>query len=177
MQNYVQKGQTLTVIAPYALLSGGGCQVGNIFGVSVNNQNIGDSSELVVEGVFDLAKDASTFNPGDKVFWNNTALQATSSPLTAAGSRTRRSASRCSSQASGVNAPGGLTGDADRSRAAESARLRPGAGGGHRPVADPESGRDAHGGADHGHVRTPQSASCRRRRPARCSWSISSSCR
>ena len=85
MQNYVQKGQTLTVVAPYALLSGGGCQVGNIFGVTVNSQNIGDSSELVVEGVFDLAKDASTFNPGDKVFWNNTALQATSSPLTAAG--------------------------------------------------------------------------------------------
>ncbi len=87
MQNYVQKGQTLTVVAPYALLSGGGCQVGNIFGVTVNSQNIGDSSELVVEGVFDLAKDASTFNPGDKVFWNNTALQATSSPLTAAGHR------------------------------------------------------------------------------------------
>ena len=85
MQNYVQKGQTLTVVAPYALLSGGGCQVGNIFGVTVNSQNIGDSSELVVEGVFDLAKDTSTFNPGDKVFWNNTALQATSSPLTAAG--------------------------------------------------------------------------------------------
>ena len=85
MQNYVQKGQTLTVVAPYALLSGGGCQVGNIFGVTVNSQNIGDSSEFVVEGVFDLAKDASTFNPGDKVFWNNTALQATSSPLTAAG--------------------------------------------------------------------------------------------
>ena len=52
--------------APYALLSGGGCQVGNIFGVTVNSQNIGDSSELVVEGVFDLAKDASTFNPGTK---------------------------------------------------------------------------------------------------------------
>ena len=50
--------------APYALLSGGGCQVGNIFGVTVNSQNLGDSSELVVEGVFDLAKDASTFNPG-----------------------------------------------------------------------------------------------------------------
>ena len=39
----------------------------------------------MVEGVFDLAKDTSTFNPGDKVFWNNTTLQATSSPLTAAG--------------------------------------------------------------------------------------------
>ena len=112
MQNYVQKGQTLTVVAPYALLSGGGCQVGNIFGVTVNSQNIGDSSELVVEGVFDLAKDASTFNPGDKVFWNNTALQATSSPLTAAGVSNKEIGYAVLSQASGVNAPGGLTGDA-----------------------------------------------------------------
>ncbi len=154
MQNYVQKGQTLTVVAPYALLSGGGCQVGNIFGVTVNSQNMGDSSELVVEGVFDLAKDASTFNPGDKVFWNNTALQATSSPLTAAGVSNKEIGYAVLSQASGVNAPGGLTGDADRSRAAQSARLRSGAGGGHRPVADSENRGDAHGGADHGHVRS-----------------------
>ena len=28
MQNYVQKGQTLTVVAPYALLSGGGSCAG-----------------------------------------------------------------------------------------------------------------------------------------------------
>ena len=32
MQNYVQKGNTLTVTAPSTLVSGGGCQVGNIFG-------------------------------------------------------------------------------------------------------------------------------------------------
>src|ERR1017187_4997824 len=89
MQNYIHRGETLTVTAPYALLSGGGCQVGNIFGVSVNTQNIGDSSEIVVEGVFDLAKDASTFNSGDKVFWNNTTQQATSSTLTAAGASNR----------------------------------------------------------------------------------------
>ena len=94
MQNYIQKGNTLTVAAPYALLSGGGCQVGNIFGVAVNNQNLGDATEVVVEGVFDLAKDTSTFNPGDKVYWNNSTQQATSSPLTAAGASTRKSASR-----------------------------------------------------------------------------------
>ncbi len=111
MQNYVQQGQTLTVIAPFALLSGGGCQVGNIFGVSVNNQNTGDSSELVVEGVFDLAKDTSTFNPGDKVFWNNTTLQATSSPLTVAGTANKEIGFAVLNQASGVNAPGGQTTD------------------------------------------------------------------
>jgi predicted RecA/RadA family phage recombinase len=112
MQNYVQQGQTLTVIAPYALLSGGGCQVGNIFGVSVNNQSLGDSTELVVEGVFDLAKDTSTFNSGDKVFWNNTTQQATSSQLTAAGAANKEIGFAVLSQANGVNALGGQTTDA-----------------------------------------------------------------
>jgi predicted RecA/RadA family phage recombinase len=112
MQNYVQRGETLTVIAPYALLSGGGCQVGNIFGVSVNNQNTGDSSELVVEGVLDLAKDTSAFNPGDKVFWNNAILQATSSPMAAAGASNKEIGFAVLSQANGVNAPGGQTTDA-----------------------------------------------------------------
>ena len=112
MQNYVQKGQTLTVVAPYALLSGGGCQVGNIFGVTVNTQNLGDSTEVVVEGVFDLAKDASAFNPGDKVFWNNTTQVATSSQLTAAGVANKEIGFAVLNQANGVNAPGGLTTDA-----------------------------------------------------------------
>ena len=71
MQNYIQRGNTLTVAAPYALDERRGCQVGNIFGVAVNNQILGDATEVVVEGVFDLAKDASTFNAGDKVYWNN----------------------------------------------------------------------------------------------------------
>ncbi len=111
MQNYVQKGQTLTVVAPYALLSGGGCQVGNIFGVSVNNQNLGDSSELVVEGIFDLAKDASTFVPGAKVYWDNTQQLATANTLTAAGASTKEIGFAVLSQPSGVNAPGGQTTD------------------------------------------------------------------
>ena len=106
MQNYVQKGQTLTVVAPYALLSGGGCQVGNIFGVTVNSQNIGDSSELVVEGVFDLAKDASTFNEGDYVYWNNTAYQATSTAGT-----NKKIGVAVLLQPNGNNAPGGATTD------------------------------------------------------------------
>ena len=111
MQNYVQKGNTLTVTAPYALLSGGGCQVGNIFGVSVNNQNVGDSTELVVQGVFDLAKDTSTFNSGDKVYWNNATQMATSSTLTAAGAANKEIGFACLDQASGTGAPGGQAAD------------------------------------------------------------------
>jgi len=112
MQNYIQKGNTLTVAAPYALLSGGGCQVGNIFGVAVNNQNLGDATEVVVEGVFDLAKDTSTFNPGDKVYWNNSTQQATSSPLTAAGASNKEIGFAVPNQPDGTVAPGGQTADA-----------------------------------------------------------------
>src|SRR5215831_8822068 len=107
MQNYVQKGNTLTVVAPYALLSGGGCQVGNFFGVSVNNQNLGDSSELVVEGVFDLAKDTSTFVSGAKVYWDNTQQLATANTMTVAGGSTKEIGFAVLSQANGTPAPGG----------------------------------------------------------------------
>ncbi|HZV06210.1 MAG TPA: DUF2190 family protein, partial [Gemmataceae bacterium] len=111
MQNYIQKGNTLTVAAPYALASGQGCQVGNIFGIAVNNQNSGESTEIVVEGVFDLAKDTSTFNSGDKVFWNNSTQQVTSSPLTAAGASNKEIGFAVLSQPNGVNAPGGQSAD------------------------------------------------------------------
>jgi len=111
MQNYVQRGNTLTVTAPYALVSGGGCQVGNIFGVSVNNQNVGDSSELVVEGVFDLAKDGSTFTSGAKVYWDNTQQLVTANTLTAAGVANKEIGFAVLDQANGVAAPGGQAAD------------------------------------------------------------------
>lgn len=112
MQNYIQRGDTLTVTAPYALTSGQGCQVGNIFGVSVGAQSTGDSTELVVQGVFDLAKDTSTFNSGDKVYWNNSTQLATSSTLTAAGASNKEIGFAVLDQANGVAAPGSQAGDA-----------------------------------------------------------------
>jgi predicted RecA/RadA family phage recombinase len=111
MQNYVQRGNTLTVTAPYALVSGGGCQVGNIFGVSVNNQNAGDSTELVVEGVFDLAKDASTFGSGAKVYWDNSQQLVTANTLTAGGAPNKEIGFACLDQASGTAAPGAQAAD------------------------------------------------------------------
>ena len=52
MQNYVHRGETLTVTAPYAVTSGGGVKIGNIFGIAVNTQSQGDSMEAQVAGVF-----------------------------------------------------------------------------------------------------------------------------
>ena len=64
MNNYVHEGHPLTVAAPYAVNSGGGVKVGNLFGVAVYNAAQNASLEIVAEGVFDLAKDASTFVVG-----------------------------------------------------------------------------------------------------------------
>ena len=109
MKNYVQQGKTITVIAPYAVSSGGGVEIagtGYLFGIAVNNQSLGDNMEMQGEGVFDLAKDTSTFNEGDYVYWNNTAFQATSTVGT-----NKKIGVAVLMQANGIAAPGGAAGD------------------------------------------------------------------
>ena len=109
MNNYVQQGKTITVLAPYAVTGGGGVQVngtGVLFGIAVNSQNLGDNMEIVTEGVFDLVKDTSTFVNGDYVYWDNTAKLCTST----ATSNTKIGVAALTTP-SGVNAPGGLSGD------------------------------------------------------------------
>ena len=62
----------------------------------------GASLEIVTEGVFDLAKDTSTFTSGDAVYWDDTNKVATS---TAAGNLVIGTAELA--QASGTAALGG----------------------------------------------------------------------
>jgi len=107
MRNFVHRGETLTVTAPYAVSSGGGVLVGNIFGIAVNNQNQGDNMEVAVVGVFDLVKDGTTFSDGDKVYWDDTNKVATSASV---GNREIGLADL--DNASGTNAPGGAGADA-----------------------------------------------------------------
>jgi len=85
MKNKVQKGQTVTVIAPYGVTSGQGVQVGALFGVASTDAANGSQVEIERTGVFDLtAVTADTGNPGAKVYWDNTARKIT----TTAGSNT-----------------------------------------------------------------------------------------
>jgi predicted RecA/RadA family phage recombinase len=108
MNNYVQQGKTITVIAPYNVNSGGGVEVagtGYLFGIAVNTQVTGDNMEIQVEGVFDLAKDTSTFAEGDYVYWDNTAHLASSV------NTDKKIGVAVLMQASGVAAPGGASGD------------------------------------------------------------------
>jgi predicted RecA/RadA family phage recombinase len=107
MMNYVHRGDTLTVTAPYNVTSGQGALVGNIFGIAVNTASSGASLELQLVGVFDLAKDTSTFADGDKVYWDNVNYVATS-----AATSNREIGMADLVQANGTDASGGNSGDA-----------------------------------------------------------------
>jgi len=73
MRNYVQPGNTITLTAPYDVMSGDGLLVGSIFGIAAGNAANGESVEASLVGIFDLAKTASqAWSTGDKVYWDNT---------------------------------------------------------------------------------------------------------
>ena len=80
MKNFVHQGLSLTLTAPYAVLSGGGLLVGKIFAVACQDADISTSVEARAQGVFDLDKDASVFAQGADVYWDNSAKVVTSTP-------------------------------------------------------------------------------------------------
>ena len=78
MKNYVQPGNTITLTAPYAVTSGDGLLIGSIFGVAAGTAAVGEAVEAALTGVYDLKKVASqAWAAGDKVYWDNTAKEAT----------------------------------------------------------------------------------------------------
>ena len=78
MKNYVQPGNTITLTAPYAVVSGDGLLVGSIFGVATGSAALGETVEAALVGVVDLKKVASqAWAAGDKVYWDNTNKEAT----------------------------------------------------------------------------------------------------
>jgi predicted RecA/RadA family phage recombinase len=77
MKNYVQPGETITVTAPYAVSSGGGVLVGNIFGVATNDAANGASVEIITEGVVDIVKASGAVTQGQLIFWDNSAKVVT----------------------------------------------------------------------------------------------------
>ena len=78
MINFIKSGDNLVLTAPYDVLSGGGFKVGNVFGVAANDTLFGADVQCEIEGVYDLAKDASTFAQGDLAYWDDTAKKVTS---------------------------------------------------------------------------------------------------
>lgn len=78
MKNWLQPGNTLTLIAPYDVTSGAGLQVGSIFGVASFDATEGAEVEAAVVGVFALARETGApWSQGDPVYWDNVARRAT----------------------------------------------------------------------------------------------------
>ncbi|WP_145104527.1 DUF2190 family protein [Cereibacter sediminicola] len=78
MKNFVQPGNTVTIPAPYAVLSGQGVKSGLIFGVACGDAAEAADVDVQTVGVFDLAKvGTDTFALGAAVYWDATAQLAT----------------------------------------------------------------------------------------------------
>ena len=79
MKNYIHRGISLTITAaPKTGFSGDGLQVGTLFGIAATDYTVGLPLQMDVEGVFAIPKDASVFNVGDRVFWDNVNFVCTS---------------------------------------------------------------------------------------------------
>jgi predicted RecA/RadA family phage recombinase len=71
MKNYVSPGNNLTVSAPYAVDSGVGVLLGQIFGVACSDADNGAEVDIATVGVFDLAKaTAAVFTVGAPVYFD-----------------------------------------------------------------------------------------------------------
>jgi predicted RecA/RadA family phage recombinase len=80
MKNFIQRGETLTLTAPYAVSSGGGALVGSIFGVAVTDVASGEDGEFQVAGVFDLVRETGAttgWSQGALIYWDNTNKRVT----------------------------------------------------------------------------------------------------
>lgn len=78
MKNFVQKGDTVTLTAPYDVASGAGLKVGAIFGVASTAALATASVEAATVGVYDLAKvSAQAWTAGAAIYWDDTAKLST----------------------------------------------------------------------------------------------------
>jgi predicted RecA/RadA family phage recombinase len=70
--NYVQPGDTITLVAPYQRNTGLGAQVGAIFGVALQTVANAVEGEFATKGVWTLAKtSAQAWTQGQKIYWDN----------------------------------------------------------------------------------------------------------
>lgn len=78
MKNYVQRGDVLSLTAPYVVAAGAGLLVGSLFAVATSAADNGAAVEGALTGVYDLAKtSAQAWTVGAKVYWDNTAKACT----------------------------------------------------------------------------------------------------
>jgi predicted RecA/RadA family phage recombinase len=75
MKNYVQPGDTVTVLAPTGGVSSGDfVVVGKLFGVAAYDAAAGAEVEIATRGVYVLPKAAVAVSQGAAIYWDGTAL-------------------------------------------------------------------------------------------------------
>lgn len=83
MKNFLQNGNTLTLIAAVAILGGQGFQTGALFAVASSDAAAGAEVEGNTTGVYRLAAvPADVMTTGAKVYWDNTAKLVTTTVAT-----------------------------------------------------------------------------------------------
>ncbi len=83
MKNFIQEGDTITLTAPYAVVSGDGLLVGSIFGVACGDAASGADVESMIEGAFTLKKaTAQAWTQGALIYWDNAAKNCTTTVAT-----------------------------------------------------------------------------------------------
>ena len=76
-QNHVCKGEVMQVLLAAAITSGKGIKVGTVIGVALNTGEIGDTVEVMINGVFTLPKAAGAMTQGALLYWDDTAKNIT----------------------------------------------------------------------------------------------------
>ena len=72
MKNFIQPGNTLTLPAPYDVLSGAGFQVGALFAIASTDALAGTPVEGITDGVFMLPKTgAQAWAIGVRIYWDD----------------------------------------------------------------------------------------------------------
>ena len=78
MKNYVQRGDVLSLTAPYAVAAGAGQLVGSLFAVATSAADNAAAVEGATTGVFDLPKvSAQGWSVGAKIYWDDSAKNCT----------------------------------------------------------------------------------------------------
>lgn len=73
MQNFVQPGKFMELVAPYDRLSGQGAKVGAAFGIATVDVLSGATANFLMEGVVTHAKtSAQAWAQGDRIYWDDT---------------------------------------------------------------------------------------------------------
>jgi predicted RecA/RadA family phage recombinase len=77
MRNFIQPGETITVLAPTAVASGDAVLIGALFGIANGDAQINNNVDLSTEGVFTLPKANLSITLGAKLYWDDAAKKVT----------------------------------------------------------------------------------------------------